>query len=45
MKKQPLKLESGSFVKDTLCQYFSDALYSLKTTEGTCSHQVEYPTN
>ncbi|EON6526800.1 Rpn family recombination-promoting nuclease/putative transposase [Salmonella enterica subsp. enterica serovar Salford] len=30
-----LKLESGSFVEDDLRQYFSDVLYSLKTTEGT----------
>lgn len=29
-----LKLESGSFVEDDLRQYFSDVLYSLKTTEG-----------
>lgn len=29
-----LKLESGSFVKDDLRQYFSDVLYSLKTTAG-----------
>ncbi|MGC0946097.1 Rpn family recombination-promoting nuclease/putative transposase [Pantoea agglomerans] len=27
-----LKLESGSFVEDDLCQYFSDILYSLKTS-------------
>ncbi|MEB6536539.1 Rpn family recombination-promoting nuclease/putative transposase [Pantoea stewartii] len=27
-----LKLESGSFVEDDLRQYFSDVLYSLKTT-------------
>jgi recombination-promoting nuclease RpnB len=29
-----LKLESGSFVEDDLRQYFSDVLYSLKTTNG-----------
>ena len=29
-----LKLESGSFVEDDLRQYFSDILYSLKTTAG-----------
>ena len=29
-----LKLESGSFVEDDLRQYFSDGLYSLKTTAG-----------
>ncbi|MBL0881682.1 Rpn family recombination-promoting nuclease/putative transposase [Serratia ureilytica] len=29
-----LKLESGSFVEDDLRQYFSDVLYSLKTTSG-----------
>ncbi|OIX91240.1 hypothetical protein BFS14_23800 [Serratia fonticola] len=29
-----LKLESGSFVEDNLRQYFSDVLYSLKTTAG-----------
>ena len=29
-----LKLESGSFVEDDLRQYFSDVLYSLKTTGG-----------
>ncbi len=29
-----LKLESGSFVEDNLRQYFSDVLYSLKTTTG-----------
>jgi predicted transposase/invertase (TIGR01784 family) len=29
-----LKLESGSFVEDDLHQYFSDVLYSLKTTAG-----------
>ncbi|MGG6108559.1 Rpn family recombination-promoting nuclease/putative transposase (plasmid) [Pantoea allii] len=29
-----LKLESGSFVEDDLRQYFSDVLYSLKTTHG-----------
>lgn len=29
-----LKLESGSFVEDNLRQYFSDVLYSLKTTHG-----------
>lgn len=29
-----LKLESGSFVEDNLRQYFSDMLYSLKTTAG-----------
>lgn len=29
-----LKLESGSFVEDDLRQYFSDVLYSLKTTCG-----------
>ena len=29
-----LKLESGSFVEDDLRQYFSDVLYSLKTTTG-----------
>ena len=29
-----LKLESGSFVEDNLRQYFSDVLYSLKTTGG-----------
>lgn len=29
-----LKLESGSFVEDDRRQYFSDALYSLKTTTG-----------
>jgi len=27
-----LKLEPGSFVEDDLRQYFSDVLYSLKTT-------------
>lgn len=31
-----LKLESGSFVEDDLRQYFSDVLYSLKTTGGDC---------
>ncbi|PAZ79862.1 Rpn family recombination-promoting nuclease/putative transposase, partial [Escherichia coli] len=29
-----LKLESGSFVEDDLRQYFSDILYSLKTSGG-----------
>jgi len=29
-----LKLESGSFVEDDLRQYFSDVIYSLKTTAG-----------
>ncbi|CAK8743171.1 ISNCY family transposase ISSen7 [Sodalis praecaptivus] len=29
-----LKLESGSFVEENLRQYFSDVLYSLKTTSG-----------
>lgn len=29
-----LKLESGSFVEDSLRSYFSDVLYSLKTTTG-----------
>ena len=29
-----LKLESGSFIEDDLRQYFSDVLYSLKTTAG-----------
>ncbi|HHA1766316.1 TPA: Rpn family recombination-promoting nuclease/putative transposase [Enterobacter cloacae subsp. dissolvens] len=29
-----LKLESGSFVEDSLRQYYSDVLYSLKTAEG-----------
>lgn len=29
-----LKLESGSFVEDDLRQYYSDVLYSLKTTAG-----------
>ncbi|MBD8109502.1 Rpn family recombination-promoting nuclease/putative transposase, partial [Erwinia persicina] len=29
-----LKLESGSFVEDDLRQYFSDVLYSLKTSAG-----------
>ena len=29
-----LKLESGSFVEEDLRQYFSDVLYSLKTTGG-----------
>jgi len=29
-----LKLECGSFVEDDLRQYFSDVLYSLKTTTG-----------
>lgn len=29
-----LKLESGSFVEDNLRPYFSDVLYSLKTTAG-----------
>ncbi|RLM03357.1 Rpn family recombination-promoting nuclease/putative transposase [Gibbsiella quercinecans] len=29
-----LKLESGSFVEDNIRQYFSDVLYSLKTTAG-----------
>lgn len=29
-----LKLESSSFVEDNLRQYFSDMLYSLKTTAG-----------
>ncbi|MFE8665881.1 Rpn family recombination-promoting nuclease/putative transposase [Serratia nevei] len=29
-----LKLESGSFVENDLRQYFSDVLYSLKTTDG-----------
>lgn len=29
-----LKLESGSLVEDDLRQYFSDVLYSLKTTAG-----------
>lgn len=29
-----LKLESDSFVEDDLRQYFSDVLYSLKTTTG-----------
>ena len=30
-----LQLESGSFVEDNLRQYFSDVLYSLKTTSGS----------
>lgn len=30
-----LKLESGSFVEESLRPYFSDVLYSLKTTAGT----------
>lgn len=29
-----LKLKSGSFVEDDLRQYFSDVLYSLKTSAG-----------
>lgn len=29
-----LRLESGSFVEEDLRQYFSDVLYSLKTTSG-----------
>lgn len=29
-----LKLESGSFVEEDLRQYFSDVLYSLKTSQG-----------
>ncbi|MCZ4060841.1 Rpn family recombination-promoting nuclease/putative transposase [Pantoea sp. LMR881] len=29
-----LKLESGSFVEDDLRQYFSDVIYSLRTTTG-----------
>ena len=29
-----LKLESGSFIEDSLRPYFSDILYSLKTTSG-----------
>lgn len=29
-----LKLESGSFVEESLRPYFSDVLYSLKTTAG-----------
>ncbi len=29
-----LKLESGSFVEETLRPYFSDVLYSLKTKTG-----------
>jgi len=29
-----LRLESGSFVEDSLRPYFSDALYSLRTTTG-----------
>lgn len=29
-----LKLESGSFVEDDLRQYFSDVLYSLRTSTG-----------
>lgn len=33
-----LKLESGSFVEDDLRQYFSDVLYSLKTTAGELVH-------
>jgi len=33
-----LKLESGSFVEDDLRQYFSDVLYSLKTTGGKDSY-------
>ncbi|PAZ33281.1 ISNCY family transposase, partial [Escherichia coli] len=30
-----LKLESGSFIEDDLRQYFSDILYSLKTSGGS----------
>ncbi len=33
-----LKLESGSFVEDDLCPYFSDVLYSLKTRSGDDSY-------
>jgi len=33
-----LKLESGSFVEDDLRPYFSDVLYSLKTTSGNDSY-------
>lgn len=33
-----IKLESGSFVEDDLRQYFSDVLYSLKTTAGDNSY-------
>ena len=33
-----LKLESGSFVEDDLRPYFSDVLYSLKTTSGDDSY-------
>ena len=29
-----LKLESGSFVEESLCPYFSDVLYSLKASTG-----------
>ncbi|EJF5505301.1 Rpn family recombination-promoting nuclease/putative transposase [Salmonella enterica] len=33
-----LKLESGSFAEDDLRQYFSNVLYSLKTSAGdTCT--------
>ncbi|MDY0901126.1 Rpn family recombination-promoting nuclease/putative transposase [Pantoea agglomerans] len=35
-----LKLESGSFVEDDLRQYFSDILYSLKTSHGDGYIQV-----
>ncbi|MDF7662788.1 Rpn family recombination-promoting nuclease/putative transposase [Erwiniaceae bacterium L1_54_6] len=35
-----LKLESGSFVEEDLRQYFSDVLYSLKTTAGDGYIQV-----
>jgi len=30
----PLKLESGSFVEESLRAYYSDVLYSLKTVAG-----------
>jgi len=33
-----LKLESGSFVEDDLRPYFSDVIYSLKTTSGDDSY-------
>lgn len=31
---ETLKLESGSFVEDDLRAYYSDVLWSLKTSEG-----------
>lgn len=42
-----LKLESSSFVEDDLRQYFSDVLYSLKTTsgDGYIHVPIEHQTN